>query len=86
MVFLADEWLNARPWDQLLALAVLGAVACVPLAVKLGTSYQRRRTERLRSEFGPDYDIAVNEHGDWRKAERELEKRIRERRRRAERL
>ncbi|HXU24177.1 MAG TPA: hypothetical protein VN697_09130 [Tepidiformaceae bacterium] len=79
-VFLADEILHKWPWDTLLAIAVVGTVALVPIAVAIGSSYQRKRTEQLREEFGPDYDIALNEHGDWRLAERELMERRKKRR------
>lgn len=77
VVFLADEILDAYPWDTLLVLAVLGAVALVPLVVTLGNSWQRKRTERLRAEFGDDYDEALNEYGNWRTAERALMQRRR---------
>jgi FtsZ-interacting cell division protein ZipA len=36
---------------------------------------QRRRTEQLRSRFGPEYDRALREAGDKRKAEAELQDR-----------
>ena len=36
---------------------------------------QRRRTQRLQGQFGPEYDRAVNEFGGRRTAELELERR-----------
>lgn len=63
---------DANPWDPLLATAILLAVAAVPIAVKIGLEIQQKRTRRLREEFGPGYDAAVREHGDWRKAEAAL--------------
>ena len=36
---------------------------------------QRRRTEKLQSRFGPEYDRALEETGDKSKAEAELQKR-----------
>jgi FtsZ-interacting cell division protein ZipA len=39
--------------------------------------FERRRTERLRGQFGPEYDHTLHEIGDRRKAESELERRER---------
>jgi hypothetical protein len=36
---------------------------------------QRRRTQRLQGQFGPEYNRAINEFGDRRTAETELERR-----------
>jgi hypothetical protein len=36
---------------------------------------QRRRTEKLRSRFGPEYERSIAESGDRRRAEAQLEKR-----------
>jgi len=38
--------------------------------------YQRRRTEQLKGRFGPEYQRTLNEFGDRRKAEYELERRV----------
>ena len=70
--FLADELIDAKPWDPLLGASIVVAVAAVPLVVKIGIGMQRRRTERLRREFGDDYAATVVKHGNWRVAEREL--------------
>ena len=51
----------------------------VLLAIVGVLAYQRRRSTQLREGFGPEYDRAVEEHGDQRAAESELRER-RERR------
>ena len=51
----------------ILVLAVIGLVAYIYL--------QKRRSDQLRSRFGPEYDRAIHEHGDRSKAERELQAR-----------
>ncbi len=79
-LLLYQEWLRANPWDQLLAASVLLTVLAVPVIVKIGSGMQERRTERLRAEFGDDYDRAVEEHGHWLRAESALIKRRRTKR------
>ena len=69
---LYQELLRSHPIDQLLALSILLAVGSIPLIVRVGSSIQRKRTQRLRAHFGPEYERCVNKHGDWRKAEAEL--------------
>jgi len=53
-----------------------GLILIIALAVVIGIVVwimsQRRRTENLRKQFGPEYDRAVTEHGDQRRAEAEL--------------
>ena len=51
----------------LIAIAILGIAAFVFL--------RKRRTEQLRSRFGPEYDRAVDETGDRSRAEATLEQR-----------
>ena len=58
---------------------VLIVVIVVLLAIVGALAYQRRRSTQLREGFGPEYDRAVEEHGDQRAAESELRER-RERR------
>ena len=60
----------SNPVVIVLAIAL---VAVIGIAVWL--YMQKRRTETLRSDFGPEYDRAVHEHRDQREAERELEDR-----------
>lgn len=55
-------------------LAILIAAVVVVLAV-IAVYLQRRRSERLRQHFGPEYDQAVAETGGRRQAETRLEER-----------
>ncbi len=58
----------------------VAAVIVVALAVIVVLSMSRRkRTERLKSHFGPEYDRAVGESGDQDVAEKELVARERKR-------
>jgi len=56
-------------------LVVLVIALIVVIGVAIWLYMQKRRTETLRSDFGPEYDRAVHEHHDRRAAERELEER-----------
>jgi hypothetical protein len=47
-------------------------VAVVAIAVGMFLYIQRRRSENLRKQFGPEYKRALNQYGDQRKAEAEL--------------
>ena len=58
---------------------VLVIVIVALLAVVGMLAYRQRRSAQLREGFGPEYDRAVDEHGDQRAAEAELRER-RERR------
>ncbi len=51
---------------------IVAIVAIVAVALMLFT---RRRTQHLRSRFGPEYERAIHESGDKRRAERDLERR-----------
>jgi len=51
---------------------VLIVVVVVLLAIVGVLAYQRRRSAQLQQGFGPEYDRAVEEHGDQRAAESEL--------------
>jgi hypothetical protein len=75
-IYLAGELLPTHPWDQLLALAILGAVLSIPLIVKIGIMLQKRRTAALQEQFGDEYDALIQKHGDRRAAERELLRRL----------
>ena len=66
--------------DQLVILAVVLAV--VVAAAVAWFVIQRQRSTRLREQFGPEYEQAVGELGDRRRAEAELT----QRRQRVERL
>ena len=51
---------------------VLIVLVVVLLAIVGVLVYQRRRSAQLQQGFGPEYDRAVEEHGDQRAAESEL--------------
>jgi len=50
-------------------------IAVIVIAAIVWAVLQKRRTALLRRRFGPEYNRAVNEYGDRRKAERALERR-----------
>jgi FtsZ-interacting cell division protein ZipA len=52
---------------------IVALVAAIGVAVWL--YMQRRRSETLRSDFGPEYDRALHDHPNQRAAEHELEQR-----------
>jgi hypothetical protein len=54
---------------------VLVVALIVVLGVAVWLFMQKRRTEELRTSFGPEYDRAVRDHDDKGKAERVLEER-----------
>ncbi|MBS1805213.1 MAG: hypothetical protein JST28_17780 [Acidobacteria bacterium] len=55
-------------------IAIIVAVAVLLIGVIIAFA-QRRRTEKLRSRFGPEYERSLAESGDRRRAEAQLEKR-----------
>lgn len=55
-------------------IAIVAAVVVVVVGA-IFVFVQRRRTEKLRSRFGPEYERSVAESGDRRRAEAQLEKR-----------
>lgn len=55
------------------AIVLLIVIAIVFTALKRAS---RRRTEELRTRFGPEYDLALREYGSRRKAEARLLERI----------
>ena len=59
--------------DQLVPVLLIALVVAIGVAVWLYT--QKRKTEQLRGSFGPEYERAVQETGDRRKAEAELAER-----------
>jgi len=59
--------------NPLVIVPIVALVAAIGAAIWL---YMRnRRTEQLQTRFGPEYDRALSEHHDQRKAEQELEHR-----------
>jgi FtsZ-interacting cell division protein ZipA len=59
-----------NPVVIVLAIALIAAIG-----VAVWFYMQKRRTETLRSDFGPEYERTLHEHHDQRAAERELEER-----------
>ena len=53
---------------SLLIVLILAAVVVVIAVLMI----QRQRSEKLKEHFGPEYDHAVDEYGDQRRAEEEL--------------
>ncbi|MGA9584622.1 MAG: hypothetical protein WBQ95_04795 [Terracidiphilus sp.] len=56
-------------------IAIILAVIVLVVGAIVAVYLQRRRTEKLRHHFGPEYDRAVAEGGDRRVAEARLEER-----------
>ena len=54
---------------------IIIAVVIIVLCIVGFLLMQRRRTQNLQSSFGPEYDRALRETGDKRKAEAELQER-----------
>ena len=61
----------------LIAVAVVIAVAVAVMVAR--SANRRKRTDRLRDHFGPEYERAVGEAGDQGAAEKELVERERKR-------
>jgi len=62
--------MNTAAWMVLIvAIAAIGAAAFF--------YFQKQRSQRLHGQFGPEYERAVNDFGDRRRAESELERRAR---------
>jgi len=58
-----------------LVVIVLAVLLVIAIGAAVWMYMQKRRTETLREDFGPEYDRAVHEHHDQSRAERELEAR-----------
>ncbi|MBV8928862.1 MAG: hypothetical protein JO152_07040 [Mycobacteriaceae bacterium] len=65
-------------WGWILV-AVLAVVAVLAIIVAVRATLARKRSERLKEHFGPEYGRVVGETGDERAAERELAARERKR-------
>lgn len=61
--------------DPNIVLIVVVAIAVVALVLVAWILFRKARTKKLRARFGPEYDRAVTQIGDWRKAEDELQAR-----------
>jgi hypothetical protein len=57
------------------AMMILIVVAIVAIGAAVWMYIQKKRTQDLRSKFGPEYDKAIDIHGDRAHAESDLEKR-----------
>jgi hypothetical protein len=55
--------------------AIIVAVIVIVVGAIVAFYLQRRRSEKLRERFGPEYERSVKESGDRRRAEAQLEKR-----------
>src|SRR5262245_38686314 len=55
---------------------IIVVVAVVVLAAVAWMVMRQRRTERLRGRFGPEYDRLVEDNGGRRRAEAELDRRV----------
>ncbi len=58
-----------------IATVIIIVIAVAVVAMALLWLLQKRRSERLHTKFGPEYGRALEEFGDRRKAESELERR-----------
>lgn len=54
---------------------ILGVCLVLAIGVAFWMYLQKKRTQKLRSQFGPEYDKAISEHRDRGHAESELQKR-----------
>jgi hypothetical protein len=62
-----------------IVIAVVVVLAVIALALLLAAALRDRRSQRLRSRFGPEYERAVEETGDRQQAERLLQERMQRR-------
>jgi hypothetical protein len=61
--------------DTAIIILVVAVIAVLVIAAAIWMYLQKKRTERLRSRFGPEYQRVVETGGDRRRAEQELEQR-----------
>ena len=65
--------MNISNTTQLILVAVIFLIIGVVIAMAVTRA---QRTKRLKERFGPEYERAVNEMGDKRQAEEELDARL----------
>jgi hypothetical protein len=65
--------MNLTSLNPVIVILIVGLVLAIGLAVWMYT--QKRRTQSLRSKFGPEYDKAIGQHQDRGHAESDLQKR-----------
>jgi len=58
-----------------IVILIIAIIAIIAIAAAVWMYMQKRRTEHLRSKFGPEYERVVETGGDRRKAEAVLEER-----------
>jgi FtsZ-interacting cell division protein ZipA len=63
-----------------IVVAVVVVLALVVIALLVSVAVRGRRSQQLRSRFGPEYERAVQETGDRQQAERLLNERVERRR------
>jgi type II secretory pathway pseudopilin PulG len=70
--------MNLNFSDPMVITVVIAVVALLFLAIVVAVMRQRhrRRTENLRTRFGPEYELALREYGSRAKAERALLDRV----------
>jgi hypothetical protein len=61
--------------NSVIIILVVAVIAVLAIAVGVWMYMQKKRTERLRSRFGPEYERVVETDGDRRRAESVLEER-----------
>jgi hypothetical protein len=61
--------------DTTTIVIIVAAIAVLAIAAAVWMYMQKRRTEQLRSRFGPEYERVVETDGDRRRAEAVLEER-----------
>jgi hypothetical protein len=61
--------------DTQVLIAIIAVLAIVVVGLGVWIYMQKRQSTELRSKFGPEYDRALQEHGDRSKAEAELKAR-----------
>ncbi|HTW31599.1 MAG TPA: hypothetical protein VMD76_07980 [Candidatus Sulfotelmatobacter sp.] len=59
--------------NQIIVLVVIVAIIVIAIAILAFVTSQKRRSQRLRARFGPEYDRVLRQEGDPKKAEGVLE-------------
>src|ERR1700679_3528539 len=58
-------------------IGVVVVVVLIVVAIAVAINMEKKKTARLRSQFGPEYDLALSETGSRKKAEQALHSRLR---------
>ena len=68
--------MNLTTVNPSILIVIVGVALMIGVALWMCRKYeQKKRTQKLRSKFGPEYDKALSEHRDRGHAESELQKR-----------